>query len=193
MIALIDNYDSFTFNLYQYLSEFCNVKVFRNDEITIDKVKELDVKGIVISPGPGRPENAGISVKLIRELGSSTPILGICLGHQAISVAYGGEVIRSKYIYHGKTSMVEIKQCKLFRDIDNTIEVMRYHSLIVSKESLPNEIEILGETIDNKEIMAIRHSEYEVYGLQFHPESIYTPAGKKIIENFVREVCYVYR
>ena len=193
MIALIDNYDSFTFNLYQYLSELIEIKVFRNDEITIEQLEELDVKGIVISPGPGRPEDAGISVELIKRLGKIIPILGICLGHQAIAIAYGGNVVKANKIYHGKTSLVDVKTCDLFKGFEKNIKVMRYHSLIVEKETLPYELEILAETINGQDIMAIRHKEYPVYGLQFHPESIYTPEGKKIIENFVQEVCNVYR
>lgn len=193
MIALIDNYDSFTFNLYQYLSEFAQVKVFRNDEVTMEQLKELDIKGIVISPGPGRPENAGISVELIRELGNYVPMLGICLGHQAIAVAYGGEVVKSNNIYHGKTSIIDIKMCPLFKDVDKSSRVMRYHSLIVDKKSLPKELEVLAETTYGQDLMALKHREYDVYGLQFHPESIYTSAGKIIIKNFVQEVCHVYR
>lgn len=193
MIALIDNYDSFTFNLYQYLSEFTKVKVFRNDEVTVNQLKELDIKGIVISPGPGTPENAGISVELIRQLGNKIPILGICLGHQAIAVAYGGQVVKANKIYHGKTSFIDIKTCILFKDINRNSRVMRYHSLIVEKESLPRELEILAETTYEQDIMALKHVDYEVYGLQFHPESIYTPVGKSIIKNFVQEVCHVYR
>lgn len=193
MIALIDNYDSFTFNLYQYISEFAEVKVFRNDEITPSELKDLGVKGIVISPGPGRPENAGVSIDIIKDLGETIPILGICLGHQSIATAYGGKVIKAKEIYHGKSSKIQIKGNEIFEGISRKLEVMRYHSLIVEKESLPNDIEVIGETVDGGTIMAIKHKKNNVFGLQFHPESIYTSKGKKIIRNFVEGVCNDYR
>ncbi|SFC19044.1 anthranilate synthase component II [Clostridium uliginosum] len=193
MIALIDNYDSFTFNLYQYLSEFTDVKVIRNDEVTSEDLINLKVRGIVISPGPGRPENAGESVNIIKELGDKIPILGICLGHQAIATAYGGNVIRANQIYHGKSSKIQVKGKDIFEGISRKLDVMRYHSLIVDKNSLPDELEVIGETVDTGDIMAIKHKKNKVFGLQFHPESIYTPKGKKIIGNFVEGVCYEYR
>lgn len=193
MIALIDNYDSFTFNLYQYISEFTAVKVFRNDEITPNELKLLGVKGIVISPGPGRPESAGVSIEIIKELGEITPILGICLGHQAIATAYGGKVVKAKEIYHGKSSKIQVKGNDIFEGISRKLEVMRYHSLIVEKVSLPKNIEVIAETIDGGDIMALKHKENNVFGLQFHPESIYTSKGKKIIRNFVEGVCNDYR
>ena len=189
MIALIDNYDSFTFNLYQYLSEYAEVKVFRNDEIIVDELKNLGVKGIVISPGPGRPENAGISVDVVRKLGNEIPILGICLGHQAIAIAYGGKVIKAKEIYHGKSSKIQVNGNDIFEGIGRKFECMRYHSLIVEKQSLPNELEIIGETLEGNDIMAIKHKSNKVFGLQFHPESIYTFKGKRIIRNFVEGIC----
>lgn len=138
MIALIDNYDSFTFNLYQYLSEFAETVVFRNDEITVEKLRELNPKGIVISPGPGIPENAGISIDVVKELGNKIPILGICLGHQSIAEAYGGKVIRASEIFHGKTSKIQVKGKDIFEGIPRKLEVMRYHSLIVENSSLPS-------------------------------------------------------
>ncbi|MDR5588717.1 anthranilate synthase component II [Clostridium aquiflavi] len=192
MIALIDNYDSFTFNLYQYLREFTEVTVIRNDEITPEELTKLNLNGIVISPGPGRPENAGESINVIKKLGNKIPILGICLGHQAIAVAYGGNVIKANKIFHGKTSKIQIKGRDLFEGVSRKIEVMRYHSLIIDKGSLPEELEVIAETIDTKDIMAIKHKNYKVYGLQFHPESIFTPKGKKIIRNFVEGICNEY-
>lgn len=192
MIVLIDNYDSFTFNLYQYLSEFSEVIVCRNNEITIEKLMNLKPKGIVVSPGPGRPENAGISVDLIRELGNKIPILGVCLGHQAIGLAFGGNIKEAKNIMHGKKSNIRVKKDILFSGIKRKFEVMRYHSLIIEKETLPKEIEVIASSLDDEEIMAIKHKEFNIYGLQFHPESIYTEEGKAIVRNFVMEVCRIY-
>lgn len=192
MIVLIDNYDSFTFNLYQYLSEFSEVIVYRNDEITIEKLMNLKPKGIVVSPGPGRPENAGISVDLIRELGNKIPILGVCLGHQAIGLAFGGNIKEAKNIMHGKKSNIRVKKDILFSGIKRKFEVMRYHSLIIEKETLPKEIEVIASSLEDEEIMAIKHKEFNIYGLQFHPESIYTEEGKTIVRNFVMEVCRIY-
>ncbi|GEP62615.1 aminodeoxychorismate/anthranilate synthase component II [Clostridium beijerinckii] len=189
MIALIDNYDSFTFNLYQYLSEFAETVVFRNDEITVEKLRELNPKGIVISPGPGIPENAGISIDVVKELGNKIPILGICLGHQSIAEAYGGKVIRANEIFHGKTSKIQVKGKDIFEGIPRKLEVMRYHSLIVENSSLPDCLEVLALTVEGNYIMALKHKEYNVFGLQFHPESIYTAKGKHIIGNFVINIC----
>ncbi|WP_294156564.1 aminodeoxychorismate/anthranilate synthase component II [uncultured Clostridium sp.] len=189
MILLIDNYDSFTYNLYQYIGEFAEVKVVRNDEITVDQIKELNPKGIVISPGPGTPDDAGISIEVIQKLGSKYPILGICLGHQSIAQAYGGKVVRAEQIYHGKISKISVKGKTIFEGIPRKIEVMRYHSLIVDNKSLPDCLDVIGSTVDDNLIMVLKHKEYEVYGLQFHPESIYTPKGKHIISNFIINVC----
>lgn len=189
MIALIDNYDSFTYNLYQYISEFTKVEVYRNDEITVEELRKKNPKGIVISPGPGKPIDAGISIDLIRELGCDTPILGICLGHQAIAEAYGGKVCSASEIVHGKKSKISLRGNDIFEGLARKIEVMRYHSLMVERESFPVELEVLAETIDDNLIMAIKHKKYRVYGLQFHPESIYTVKGKRIIENFVEGIC----
>lgn len=189
MIILIDNYDSFTFNLYQYLSEYAETKVFRNDEITIDELEKLSPKGIVISPGPGVPEDAGISIEVIQKLGETIPILGICLGHQSIATAYGGKVIRADEIFHGKTSKVQVKGKDIFEGVPRKIDVMRYHSLIVENSSLPNCLEVIVATIEKNDIMAIKHKEFDVFGLQFHPESIYTPKGKHMIGNFVINIC----
>lgn len=189
MIALIDNYDFFTYNLYQYLSEFSEVDVYRNDEITVDELKMKNPRGIVISPGPGKPKDAGISIELIRELGSEIPILGICLGHQAIAEAYGGKICGASEIVHGKKSKIIVRGNDIFEGLSRKIEVMRYHSLMVKRESLPIELEILAETQEDNLIMAIKHKEFKVYGLQFHPESIYTVKGKRIIQNFVEVIC----
>lgn len=189
MILLIDNYDSFTYNLYQYIGEFAEVKVVRNDEITIDEIIELNPKGIVISPGPGTPDDAGISIDVVQKLGARYPILGICLGHQSIAQAYGGKIIRADETYHGKTSKISVKGKLIFEGIPRKMDVMRYHSLIVDNMSLPECLDVIGSTIDDNIIMAVKHKEHDVYGLQFHPESIYTPKGKHIISNFVINIC----
>lgn len=188
MIVLIDNYDSFTYNLYQILASLKEVKVFRNDKVTLEEIREMNPEGIVISPGPGRPENAGILLDVVNEFKGKCPILGVCLGHQGIALSFGGKVVSAKEIVHGKRSKVKFKPCKIFDGLNQSEDVMRYHSLIVEKESLPNEIEVMATT-ENDEIMAIRHRDYEIYGVQFHPESIYTSCGEKIIENFIKEVC----
>ncbi len=189
MILLIDNYDSFTYNLYQYISEYAETKVVRNDAVTIEEIKKLNPNGIVISPGPGTPDDAGISLQVIRELGDTYPILGICLGHQSIAQAYGGKVIRADKIYHGKTSKISVKGKDIFEGIPRKIDVMRYHSLVVENKSVPECLEIIGQTVEENVIMALKHKEYPVYGLQFHPESIYTPKGKHILSNFVINIC----
>lgn len=189
MILLIDNYDSFTYNLYQYLSEFTKIKVVRNDEVTLDEIKNMDISGIVISPGPGTPDESGICIDVIKEFGGKLPILGICLGHQCIGQAYGGKVVRAAKIFHGKTSKISVKGKTLFEGIPRKIDVMRYHSLIVENKSLPQCLEIIGETVEDNVIMALKHKYYDVFGLQFHPESIYTPKGKHILSNFVINIC----
>ena len=189
MILLIDNYDSFTYNLYQYIGEFAEVNVVRNDAITIDEIRKLNPSGIVISPGPGTPDDAGISIEVIQKLGGEYPILGICLGHQSIAQAYGGKVIRAEKIYHGKTSKITVKGKTIFEGIPRKIDVMRYHSLVVDNKSLPDCLEVIGATVDDNVIMALKHKKYDVYGLQFHPESIYTPKGKHIISKFILNIC----
>lgn len=192
MILLIDNYDSFTYNLYQYIGEiYENIKVVRNDEICLEDIESLNPQGIILSPGPGIPENAGICIETIKRFGERIPILGICLGHQAIGCAYGGKVVRANNVMHGKTSKISIKQNKLFEDLENSITVMRYHSLVIEKNTFPVELVITGESLDDGEIMAIKHKKYEVYGLQFHPESILTENGKVMIKNFIKEICNV--
>lgn len=188
MIVLLDNYDSFTYNLYQILAQYEEVKIFRNDKITLKEIEKINPKGIIISPGPGRPENAGILIDMVKRFKGIYPMLGVCLGHQGIAASFGGNVIRAKEIVHGKRSLVTLKKSKLFKGINEKEEVMRYHSLIVERESLPKELEIIAET-DDKEIMGIKHKDYEIYGVQFHPELIYTSCGKKIIENFLKDVC----
>ncbi|TYR74085.1 aminodeoxychorismate/anthranilate synthase component II [Rossellomorea vietnamensis] len=186
MILLIDNYDSFTFNLYQYLCELGEeVLVKRNDELTIENIEELNPSAIVLSPGPGRPENAGILIEVIQHFYNKKPILGVCLGHQAIAAAFGGEVVRAGNIKHGKTSLIRHNNSALFQYIPQPVEVMRYHSLVVKKESLPPVLSTAALSMDDQEIMALEHFQYPVFGVQFHPESIGTKLGKKIMKNFI--------
>ena len=186
MILLVDNYDSFTFNLAHYIEEFnYDVGVYRNDKISLSKISRIKPEKIIISPGPCTPNEAGISIELIKK--SSVPILGVCLGHQAIGAAFGGNIIKAPEIFHGKLSKVEHNQKKIFNGIDSPYSVVRYHSLIIEKDSLPNELEITGVLEDNPEvIMAIEHKEKPIYGVQFHPESIETNFGMKLIENFLK-------
>ncbi|MFD1850850.1 anthranilate synthase component II [Oceanobacillus bengalensis] len=188
MILLIDNYDSFTYNLYQYFSEEnIEVKVVRNDKISLPKIENLKPEAIVISPGPKLPAHAGICIKLIQSFYQSIPILGICLGHQSIAVALGGKLKQAKTIMHGKTSTISHDGSELFQALPYNPEVMRYHSYVIDKDFLPNELEVTSTANDDGEIMAIRHKRYPVYGVQFHPESIGTQAGKHIIQNFIKE------
>jgi anthranilate synthase component 2 len=192
VILLIDNYDSFTYNLYQYMGEIHeDIKVVRNDEISIEEIRKMDLEGIVLSPGPGVPENAGVCVEVIKEFGDKIPILGICLGHQAIGYAYGAKVIRADMVMHGKTSKIKHSGDKLFENIESVISVMRYHSLIVEEYTLPAELSVIARSLDDGAIMALKHKDYEVYGVQFHPESIFTEKGKDIIKFFLEEVCNV--
>lgn len=186
MILLIDNYDSFSYNLYQLIGSFNeDIKVIRNDEYSVEGVLALKPDVIVISPGPGKPEDAGICVDLIKEAAGKVPILGVCLGHQAITVAFGGVVSYADKIMHGKQSDAKIDtNCPIFKDCPDVIKVARYHSLASMRDSLPDCLRITCETEDGV-IMGIRHSEYDVYGLQFHPESILTEDGGKIIKNFL--------
>jgi anthranilate synthase component 2 len=192
MILLIDNYDSFTYNLYQYIGEiYEHIKVVRNDRISLEDIERLNPQGIILSPGSGTPENAGICIDVVKKFGGQIPILGICLGHQAIGCAYGGKVVRANNIMHGKTSEISVKQNKLFENLENSMSVMRYHSLIIEKSTFPEKLIITGESLDDGEIMAVKHKEHEVYGLQFHPESILTENGKVMIKNFVEGICGV--
>ncbi|MCX7843295.1 MAG: aminodeoxychorismate/anthranilate synthase component II [Clostridia bacterium] len=186
MILIIDNYDSFTYNLYQYIGEINpHIEVYRNDRVTIREIRDKKPSHIIISPGPGFPAEAGICIEAIRKLGGEIPVLGVCLGHQAVGEAYGGKIVHAKSLMHGKTSEVKVsKSCKLFDNLPERIKVGRYHSLIVQKDSLPQELEITAVT-DDGEIMGLKHKKHPVYGIQFHPESIMTPDGKKILKNFL--------
>ena len=185
MILMIDNYDSFTWNLVQYLGELGDTPVVkRNDEITADEVMAMKPRAIVISPGPGRPSDAGISKEVIRRAAGTIPILGVCLGHQCIAEVFGGEVVRAARLVHGKTSAVIHTGRGLFLEIDNPFQATRYHSLLVARESLPESLQVMAWTPEN-EIMAIRHVDHETWGVQFHPESILTTAGKDILRNFL--------
>lgn len=194
MILIIDNYDSFTYNLYQYIGEiYENIKVVRNDEITVSDINEMNLEGIILSPGPGVPEKAGICIEVIKEFAGKVPILGICLGHQAIGYAYGGKIIRAEFVKHGKTSKVEHQGDKLFKSINKVFNVMRYHSLVVDKNSFPEELLVTSRSLDDDVIMSMKHKQHKVYGVQFHPESIFTEQGKEIIKNFLEGICCVTR
>ena len=185
MLLVIDNYDSFTYNLVQYFGELgADPLVKRNDAITPEEVEKLKPKRIVISPGPGRPEDAGISMELIRRLGSRVPLLGVCLGHQCIGEVYGGKVVRAGRLMHGKISPIQHDGKGVFAKLPNPFEATRYHSLIVEKESVPSCLEVSAETAEG-EIMGLRHKEYPVHGVQFHPESILSKEGKDLLANFL--------
>ncbi len=185
MILMIDNYDSFTYNLVQYLGELGEeLKVYRNDKISIAEIEKLNPNKIVISPGPGEPKDAGISKEVIKKFAGKIPILGVCLGHQAIAESFGGKIIRANRIMHGKTSEIHHDGKTIFKGLDNPFTATRYHSLIIKKESLPDCFEISAWT-DQNEIMGIRHKKLKVEGVQFHPESILTGLGKRLLGNFV--------
>ena len=185
MILMIDNYDSFTYNLVQYLGEMGQeLKVYRNDAITLAEIKKLKPSRIVISPGPGSPKDAGVSKEVIKALGSRIPVLGVCLGHQCIGEVFGGKVVRAKRLMHGKTSQIFHDGKGVFKNIDNPFIATRYHSLLVERKSLPKDLEITAETKE-KEIMGLRHKRSPIYGVQFHPESILTQSGKTILRNFL--------
>ncbi|HEY7445811.1 MAG TPA: aminodeoxychorismate/anthranilate synthase component II [Vicinamibacterales bacterium] len=186
MILVIDNYDSFTYNLVQYLGELgAGVVVRRNNEVTADEIAAMDPARIVISPGPGRPEQAGVTLDAIRRFGPRKPILGVCLGHQAIGMAFGGTVVRASVPMHGKTSDVRHDERGVFAGIGNPFTAARYHSLIVDRNSLPAELEVSAETEHEGVVMGLRHREYPVHGVQFHPESIMTRQGMRMLENFL--------
>ncbi len=186
MLLLLDNYDSFTYNLAQYLGELGQeLVVRRNDQTTIEEIEQLKPEHIVISPGPCTPREAGISVELIRRFAGRVPILGVCLGHQAIGYAFGGRVVRAPVIMHGKTSEIFHDGRTIFRGLPQKFVATRYHSLIVERKSLPKELEISAETLDGT-IMGLRHRKDTLEGVQFHPESVLTDAGKKILQNFIR-------
>ena len=185
MILMIDNYDSFTYNLVQYLGEMGQqLTVFRNDKITVDEIEELKPDRIVVSPGPCTPNEAGISVAAIKHFAGKVPILGVCLGHQSIGQAFGGEIVRAGRLMHGKTSMIHHDGEGVFAGLPNPFEATRYHSLMIRRETMPDCLQITAET-DMREIMGVRHKEYPIEGVQFHPESILTTEGKKLLANFV--------
>ncbi len=186
MILLIDNYDSFSYNLYQLVGSIDpDIKVIRNDEMTVKQIRALEPQRIILSPGPGRPENAGILVAAAKELGREIPTLGVCLGHQAICMAFGGEITYASRLMHGKQSDVTFdKNCPLFRGCPRTAPVARYHSLAANPDSLPDCLKVTARTKQG-EIMAVQHRQFPIYGVQFHPESIMTPDGKKMLENFI--------
>lgn len=186
MILMIDNYDSFTFNIVQYLAQMGeDVRVFRNDKITLEEISRLNPQLIFLSPGPCSPREAGITVEVVRNFHTTIPIMGICLGHQSIGFAFGGEIVRARQIMHGKTSLMRNDGKTIFTGLPNPFSAGRYHSLVVRRETLPDCLEISAETEDG-EIMGLRHRQYPVEGIQFHPESILTPQGKRIIRNFLK-------
>jgi anthranilate synthase/aminodeoxychorismate synthase-like glutamine amidotransferase len=185
VILLLDNYDSFTYNLAQYLGELgCTLEVHRNDKISVEQIVRLKPEKIVISPGPCTPQEAGISVELVEELAEKFPILGVCLGHQAIGAAFGAKIIRAPRLFHGKTSEIEHDGKGIFESLPNPFTATRYHSLIVDRKSLPHELEVSAETKDGV-IMGLRHRRYQVDGVQFHPESVLTESGKHLLRNFL--------
>ncbi len=185
-ILIIDNYDSFTYNLYQYIGEINpHIEVYRNDRITVEEIKEMNPSHIIISPGPGFPKDAGICIELVKSVGKYIPVLGVCLGHQAIGEAFGAKIVHAKRLMHGKASEVSVdRECEIFSGLPQRIQVGRYHSLIVHNEEVPLCLKITAETSEG-EIMGLKHKEYPVFGIQFHPESILTPEGKTILRNFI--------
>lgn len=189
MILLIDNYDSFTFNLFQFLGELgCEILVKRNDEISVSEIEGLSPRAIVISPGPGKPEQAGVCVEVIQQLYKKYPILGICLGHQAIGYAFGATIEKAEKIMHGKISKITHTGTDIFEQFTEPLGIMRYHSLVIKKGTLPEQFKIMARSTDDNEIMAIKHKSYPLYGLQFHPESIGTDTGKQMLRNFLNEI-----
>ncbi|MFE1746527.1 anthranilate synthase component II [Coleofasciculus sp. H7-2] len=195
MILVIDNYDSFTYNLVQYLGELgaelpvaSEIQVYRNDQISLEQIEKLKPDGIVISPGPGRPEDAGISLELIQQMGSGVPILGVCLGHQGIGQVFGGEIVSAPMLMHGKTSPIHHTGVGVFRGLDNPFTATRYHSLAIDRESCPDVLEITA-WVDDGTIMGVRHRNYpHIEGVQFHPESILTTSGKHLLRNFLESL-----
>ncbi len=186
MILMIDNYDSFTYNLVQYLGELGqDPKVVRNDKITLSRIRSMRPEKIVISPGPGYPKDAGISMDVIREFGGKIPILGVCLGHQCIGEVFGGRIVRARRLMHGKTSKIYHNGKDIFKGIPNPFDATRYHSLIVERKTLPSCLEVTAET-STKEIMGLKHKKYPIWGVQFHPESILTESGIKLLANFLK-------
>ena len=189
MILLIDNYDSFSYNLYQLVGAINpDIKVIRNDEMTVDEIRKLNPERIILSPGPGRPENAGVIIETAKTLAKEIPTLGVCLGHQAICAAYGAKVTYAKQLMHGKQSEVKVNtDSVIFKNCPEMVKVARYHSLAAENDTIPDCLEVTGIT-DGGEIMAVQHREYPVYGVQFHPESILTPEGKTMLKNFIKEI-----
>jgi anthranilate synthase/aminodeoxychorismate synthase-like glutamine amidotransferase len=186
MVLVIDNYDSFTYNLVQYLGELgADIRVRRNDEVTLDEIEAMHPDQILISPGPGRPEQAGVTMDVIRRFGPTTPLLGVCLGHQAIGMVYGGTVCRAVAPMHGKTSAVDHDGKGVFTGIAAPFQAGRYHSLIIAKDSVPPELEVTARTKEDGTIMGVRHRKYPVHGVQFHPESVLTEEGKRMLRNFL--------
>ena len=186
MILLIDNYDSFSYNLYQLVGSLDpEIKVVRNDALSVKEIDALNPKAIIVSPGPGRPEDAGICIEAIRELGPKYPILGVCLGHQSICAAYGATITYAKALMHGKQSSVSLEKDAIFEGVENGALVARYHSLAADPSTIPDCLKVIA-TADDGEIMAVKHTDYPVYGLQFHPESVMTPSGKTILANFLK-------
>ena len=189
MILLIDNYDSFSYNLYQLIGEVNpDIKVVRNDKITIGEISELNPECIILSPGPGKPEDAGICIDVVLNFADRIPILGVCLGHQSICQAFGGKISHAKRLMHGKTSKISLDYDFIFKELPSEITVGRYHSLSLAEETVPDCLEVISKAEDDGEIMAVKHRDYNVYGLQFHPESILTPDGLTIIRNFLQKV-----
>ncbi|MBQ2832730.1 aminodeoxychorismate/anthranilate synthase component II [Methanobrevibacter sp.] len=189
MILLIDNYDSFSYNLFQLIGEVDDdLAVFRNDKITLGEISRLNPDAIILSPGPGRPENAGICIDVVKEFCDKIPILGVCLGHQAICEAFGGTVSHAKRLMHGKSSKISLDYDFIFKGLPSEITVGRYHSLSLLKDTIPDCLEIISKAKDDGEVMAVKHKDYNIYGLQFHPESILTPDGLTIISNFLEKV-----
>jgi anthranilate synthase/aminodeoxychorismate synthase-like glutamine amidotransferase len=186
VILVLDNYDSFTYNLVQYLGEFgADIRVVRNDAASLEEIVKMKPERVVVSPGPGRPEDAGVTMAVIRRLGKTTPILGVCLGHQAIGAAFGGEVVRAVVPMHGKTSTIEHNGRGVFSGINGPFLASRYHSLVVTEESLPAELEVTARTAGDRVVMGLRHRTWPVHGVQFHPESILTGEGRRILRNFI--------
>jgi anthranilate synthase component 2 len=195
MILVIDNYDSFTYNLVQYLGELgaefpvaSEIQVYRNDQIILEQIQQLNPAGVVISPGPGRPEDAGISMEIIRQLGPTLPILGVCLGHQSIGQVFGGNIVSAPILMHGKTSEVQHTEMGVFAGVENPMTATRYHSLVIERESCPEVLEITA-WVDDQTIMGVRHRQYpHIQGVQFHPESVLTASGKQLLRNFLQDI-----
>ncbi|MDQ6765133.1 MAG: aminodeoxychorismate/anthranilate synthase component II [Verrucomicrobiota bacterium] len=185
MVLVIDNYDSFTYNLVQYFGQLgCEVLVKRNDDVSLEEIESLQPERVCLSPGPGRPENAGVCTAVIARFGPNIPLLGVCLGHQCIGAAFGAAIVPAARLMHGKSSLVRHASRGLFAGLPNPLEAMRYHSLLVQRESLPDSLQVTGET-DDGEVMGLQHRDFPIHGVQFHPESVGTPDGLRLIENFL--------